>query len=128
MISVSFSKPYFSIFQANYQKFCIIDYFNISLSIFAKDYSIITSVTYTDRKEIDSNNLLILDKYLHLDTASLLGYSGSPVFLKESNCNRLRLIGVFSGFGYNKTYKKRAFLSIAKLDSDVFDITKYIQH
>ncbi|MBN8720074.1 MAG: hypothetical protein J0H85_11555 [Sediminibacterium magnilacihabitans] len=59
------------------------------------------------QQTVDSSNYIVVNKNLNIAT-TLKGFSGSPVFLKELNSNKIRLLGVFAEFGFdtkNLNYK-----------------------
>jgi hypothetical protein len=70
---------------------------------------------YNDTTKIDSTYIIIANKKLCVDS-TLHGYSGSPIFLKELGSNEIRVMGVFSIFGYSKIDKNYKFWKIPVIE------------
>jgi V8-like Glu-specific endopeptidase len=64
---------------------------------------------YRDSEKFDSTALLMINKNLVTDRDTMQGFSGSPVFIKELNSNRIRVIGAFSTSNHDLKNDFRAY-------------------
>lgn len=83
---------------------------------------IFTHTTYTDPIMIDSINLFMYNQTIEIDS-TLKGFSGSPIFVKDSSSKKWRIAGLFAKFGECNTAKEKCIIA-PKIDYILSDIDK----
>lgn len=71
---------------------------------------------YPNSKKEDLSVVMIVSKDLKSDSEYLKGYSGSPVFIKKYNSNKIRICGAFSEFGYGKINIDFKYIEVEKIE------------